>query len=289
MITRPDIILEIHEQYLEAGADIIETNTFNANRISMADYSLQDQVYRINREAAAIANKAAKKFSTPDRPRFVAGSIGPTNRTASLSPDVQDPGYRAVTFDDLYQAYREQVSGLLDGGTDLLLVETIFDTLNAKAALIAVFDLLEERRDDLPVIASLTIVDKSGRNLSGQTLEAFLNSISHFNLFAVGLNCSLGPKELRPFLEALFAESPVPCRRISQCRASEPVSASYDETPESMSPWIGDFISRWICQSYRWLLRNHSGSYPGSSPALLAGAVPRAVPAPATRSPSQRA
>jgi 5-methyltetrahydrofolate--homocysteine methyltransferase len=278
VITRPDVIREIHEHYLEAGADIIETNTFNANRISMADYSLEDQVYRINLEAAKIAHEAAKKHSTPDQPRFVAGSVGPTNRTASLSPDVQDPGYRAVTFDDLYAAYREQVSGLLDGGADLILVETIFDTLNAKAALIAVFDLLEERRADVPVIASLTIVDNSGRNLSGQTLEAFLNSISHFDLFAVSLNCALGPKELRPYLETLSEKAPFPVAAYPNAGLPNQFG-QYDETPESMAVYIGDFIREGFV--------NLAGGCCGTTPdhirrfaALAADGKPREVPPP---------
>jgi 5-methyltetrahydrofolate--homocysteine methyltransferase len=190
VLTQPAVISGIHDQYLEAGSDIIETNTFNANRISMADYGMEAEVYRINAEAARLAKESAERFTRkdPSKPRFVFGSVGPTNRTASLSPDVQDPGYRAVTFDMLYSAYREQIGGLIDGGADGILVETIFDTLNAKAALIAAFDLLNERGLDLPVLASVTIVDNSGRTLSGQTLEAFLCSVAHFPLFAVGLN-----------------------------------------------------------------------------------------------------
>ena len=278
VLTRADVIREIHEQYLAAGADIIETNTFNANRISMADYSLEGQVYRINLEAAKIALEAARKHSTPDKPRFVAGSVGPTNRTASLSPDVQDPGFRAISFDDLYTAYREQVSGLLDGGADLILVETIFDTLNAKAALIAVFDLLEERKADVPVIASLTIVDNSGRNLSGQTLEAFLNSISHFDLFAVSLNCALGPKELRPYLETLSEKAPFPVAAYPNAGLPNQFG-QYDETPDSMAVFIGDFIREGFV--------NLTGGCCGTTPGhirrfaeLAAEGKPRTIPPP---------
>lgn len=279
VITQPRIIREIHEQYLEAGADIIETNTFNANRISMADYGLEHEAYRMNRDGARIARKAADRFSTKEKPRFVAGSMGPTNRTASLSPDVRDPGFRAVTFDDLYSAYKEQASGLLDGGADLLLVETIFDTLNAKAALVAIFDLLEERRQDVPVMASLTIVDNSGRNLSGQTVEAFLNSISHFNLFAIGLNCSLGPKELRPFIHSLAEKAPFPV--IAYPNAGLPNQfGGYDETPDSMAACLEGFL--------REHLLNMAGGCCGTTPDHIArfskltmAAVPRTVPPPA--------
>jgi 5-methyltetrahydrofolate--homocysteine methyltransferase len=279
VITQPGIIREIHEKYLEAGADIIETNTFNSNRISMADYSLEEQVYRINKEAARLAKEAAKKFSGEGKPRFVAGSIGPTNRTASLSPDVQDPAYRAVTFDDLYSAYKEQAAGLLDGGVDLFLIETIFDTLNAKAALIAVFDLLEEWKREVPVIASLTIVDNSGRNLSGQTTEAFLNSISHFDLFAVGLNCSLGPKELRPYLQIFSEKAPFPVAAYPNAGLPNQFGG-YDETPESMGLYLGDFL--------RDGFLNMAGGCCGTTPdhirqfaQLTGNAEPRPVPAPA--------
>ena len=244
VLTRPRVIGEIHDAYLEAGADIIETNSFNSNRISMADYGLENEVYRMNVAAAKLASESAKKYTlkTPGKPRFVAGSVGPTNRTASLSPDVQDPAFRAVTFDDLYTAYKEQASGLMDGGADLLIVETIFDTLNAKAALISIFDLFEETRIvRCPVIASVTIVDKSGRTLSGQTLEAFLNSILHFDLFAVGLNCAMGAKDLRPYLEELSQKAPFPV--IVYPNAGLPNQfGDYDESPATMSEFIADFI-----------------------------------------------
>jgi 5-methyltetrahydrofolate--homocysteine methyltransferase len=210
ILTRPDVIREIHEAYLDAGADIIETDTFNSTRISLADYHMEELAYELNVAGARLAKEVAAKYMQRHEGKscWVAGSIGPTNKTASLSPDVQNPAYRAVSFDDLYEAYREQARGLLDGGADLLIVETIFDTLNAKAALIAIFDELEARIQHpvssilhpltFPVIASVTISDASGRTLSGQTLEAFLFSISHFDLFALGLNCSWVQKNYDP-------------------------------------------------------------------------------------------
>ncbi len=244
VLTQPLVIREIHEQYLEAGADIIETDTFNANRISLADYHLEDLAYEINVTAARIAREAVSGFTrfASDKPRWVAGSIGPTNRTASMSPDVQNPAFRSVTFDDLYFAYREQAKGLLDGGADILMVETIFDTLNAKAALIAVFDELEDRKIQVPVIASVTISDSSGRTLSGQTLEAFLNSVSHFDLFAIGLNCSLGAKELRPYIEEMAEKAPFPV--IAYPNAGLPNQfGEYDQSPEVMAAFIQDFLN----------------------------------------------
>ncbi|NOX38585.1 MAG: methionine synthase [Calditrichaeota bacterium] len=210
-LTRPDVIEEIHRAYLEAGADIIETNTFNANAISQSDYQMEAHVYEMNRAAAEIARRAADDFTrrTPEKPRFVAGAIGPTNRTASMSPDVNRPAYRNVTFDDLVAAYTEQVRGLMDGGVDFLLVETIFDTLNAKAAFFAIQSYFEETGRQVPIMASVTIVDASGRTLSGQTLEAFWISISHVPLLSIGINCSLGPAEMRPHLEELSRMVPI--------------------------------------------------------------------------------
>ncbi|HRX68274.1 MAG TPA: methionine synthase [Tenuifilaceae bacterium] len=205
VLTRPDVVEQIHRSYLEAGADIVETNTFNANRISQSDYGTENLVREINREAARIARKACDEFTkiNPDKPRFVAGSIGPTNRTASMSPDVNNPAFRAVTFDMLVNSYKEQVYGLVEGGADLLLVETIFDTLNAKAALFAIGKILEEKNLDIPVMVSGTITDASGRTLSGQTLRAFVESVSHFPLFSIGLNCALGAEQLIPYIEEL--------------------------------------------------------------------------------------
>jgi 5-methyltetrahydrofolate--homocysteine methyltransferase len=248
VLTKPHVIREIHEAYLEAGADIIETDTFNANRISLSDYHLEAFAYEINFAAAKLAREAAAGYNNDisDKPRWVAGSIGPTSKTASMSPDVQNPAWRSVNFDDLYAAYREQASGLLDGGVDILLVETIFDTLNAKAALIAVFDEIESRtpgqsESRIPVIASVTISDNSGRTLSGQTLEAFLISILHFDLFALGLNCSLGAAELRPYTEELSAKSPFPV--IVYPNAGLPNQfGEYDQSPDEMARYVSDFL-----------------------------------------------
>ena len=199
-LTQPEAIQEIHLEYLRAGADVVETNTFNAQRISVADYAMEELAYELNRESARLARAAADEITagTPDRPRYVAGALGPTNRTASISPDVNDPGKRNVTFDALVEAYLEQADGLVDGGADLLLVETIFDTLNAKAAIFALETLFEERERRWPVVISGTITDASGRTLSGQVTEAFWNSVRHARPLAVGLNCALGAKDMRP-------------------------------------------------------------------------------------------
>ncbi len=242
-ITRADVIKEIHEAYLEAGADILETNTFNSTSISQADYGLESQVYQLNFQSARIASDAAKKFSklTPDKPRFVAGSIGPTNKTTSLSPDVNDPGFRATSFDEMKEAYREQVEGLVDGGVDLLLVETIFDTLNAKAALLGIEEYLASKNLSIPVMVSGTITDASGRTLSGQTLEAFMHSLDHAELLSMGLNCSLGSKEIRPYLGEMAAKS-------SHFVSVHPNAGlpnqfgEYDETPGQMAVHIKDFL-----------------------------------------------
>ncbi|PIQ86598.1 MAG: methionine synthase [Candidatus Omnitrophica bacterium CG11_big_fil_rev_8_21_14_0_20_45_26] len=242
-MTQPKIILDIHRAYLEAGADIIETNTFNSTRVAMADYQMESHVYDLNLAAAKLAKQAANEFSqkTPAKPRFVAGAIGPTNRTASISPHVNDPGFRAVTFDELVKAYQEQVKGLVDGGADILLVETVFDTLNCKAALFAIQDFFRQTGKELPVMVSGTITDASGRTLSGQTLEAFWNSISHVKLLSVGLNCALGAKELRPYTEELSRIAPV--FTSAHPNAGLPNQfGEYDETPESMGIIIQDFI-----------------------------------------------
>ncbi|MCL4107805.1 UNVERIFIED_CONTAM: hypothetical protein GTU68_027190 [Idotea baltica] len=240
VLTKPDIIKEIHKEYLDVGTDIVETNTFNANAISMADYDMQDLVYEINLEAAKIAKSATSEYT--DKPRFVAGALGPTTRSASISPDVNNPGMRGVDFDTLVSAYYEQARGLVDGGADLFLVETAFDTLNAKAALYAIDQLQDERKIDLPIMVSGTITDSSGRTLSGQTIEAFWISIKHINLFSVGLNCALGAKELRPYVETLS--------KISDCYVSAYPNAGlpnefgeYDQTAEEMQEYIRDFAS----------------------------------------------
>lgn len=242
-LTNPEVIIEIHESYLEAGADIIETNTFNANSISMADYNMQHLVYEMNYEGAKLAREAADKFTLldPDKPRYVAGSMGPTNKTASMSPDVNDPAYRAVSFEDLKQSYREQAEGLIDGGVDILMIETVFDVLNAKAALYAIDELFEERNINIPVMVSVTIADASGRTLSGQTTEAFLYSLSHFDLLSIGLNCSLGAKEMRPFLQELSENAPFYVS-VHPNAGLPNQFGEYDETPENMGVHIKDFL-----------------------------------------------
>jgi 5-methyltetrahydrofolate--homocysteine methyltransferase len=241
-LTRPDVVAECHRKYFEAGADIVETNTFNATSASLADYGLEPWVYEINKAAAELAVRVAREFSAkdPDRPRFVAGSLGPTSKTTSLSPRVEDPGYRAVTFDELADAYSVQARGLLDGGVDLLLPETTFDTLNLKAALFAIAKLFEERGGGVPVIASLTITDQSGRTLSGQTVEAAWISISHADLFAAGLNCALGAEQMRPHLEELSRVCPhwVACYP----NAGLPNAfGQYDQTPGEMAALLREF------------------------------------------------
>ncbi|MCX6275168.1 MAG: methionine synthase, partial [Bacteroidetes bacterium] len=241
VLTRPEIIKAIHLEYLNAGADIIETNTFNAQRISLADYHMEELAYELNFEAAKIAKQAVEEFKSA-RPVFVAGALGPTNRTLSLSPKVSDPGYRAVTFDEVVLAYSEQLRGLIDGGVDLILIETIFDTLNAKAALFAVQSVFEEKNISLPVMVSGTITDASGRTLSGQTVEAFLNSVSHVDLLSIGLNCALGAKEMRPYLEELSEKAPF----FISCYPNAGLPnqfGEYDETPEQMCHQIDDFLN----------------------------------------------
>jgi 5-methyltetrahydrofolate--homocysteine methyltransferase len=244
VITKPEVIRGIHAQFLEAGADIIETNTFNATSISQADYHTEAWVYQINLEAAKLAVDVAAEYTAknPDKPRFVAGAIGPMNKTLSLSPDVNDPGFRSVTFDEVKASYREQLKGLLDGGVDLLLVETIFDTLNAKAALFAIEEELDERGIRLPVMVSGTITDASGRTLSGQTVEAFLTSVSHIDLLSIGLNCSLGARDLRPYLEELSKKAPFFISAYPNAGLPNQFG-EYDETPEQMSHQVGDFLN----------------------------------------------
>ena len=242
-ITQPKAIAEVHAKYLEAGADIIETNTFSGTSISMADYDMEDLVYELNYESARIAREVADKFTNdnPDKPRFVAGSIGPTNRTASLSPDVNRPEYRAVTFNELRIAYKEQVEALIDGGVDALFVETIFDTLNAKAALFAIEDVKEERGIDVPIMVSGTITDASGRTLSGQTVEAFLTSVSHMPLLSVGFNCALGAKQLKPYMQRLSYETSF--YTSAHPNAGLPNAfGEYDQTPSEMQALIEEYL-----------------------------------------------
>ena len=242
-ITQPEAIKSIHEKYLEVGSDIIETNTFSSTSIGMADYSMESIVYDINFESAKIAKEAALKYSkiTPEKPRFVAGSIGPTNRTASMSPDVNDPGFRAITFDDLVKAYSEQINALIDGGVDVLLIETIFDTLNAKASLFAVDSVLEQRNLSVPIMISGTITDASGRTLSGQTVEAFVTSLSHIPLLSIGLNCALGADLLLPYLKRLskvtnFYTSAFPNAGLPNA------FGEYDQTAEEMRDLIKEYL-----------------------------------------------
>lgn len=242
-LTQPQAIAAIHAQYFEAGADIVETNTFSGTTIGMADYHLEDLVYELNFESAKIAREVADEFTAknPAQPRFVAGSIGPTNRTASMSPDVNDPGFRAVTFDDLRIAYKQQVEALIDGGVDLLLVETIFDTLNAKAALFAIEEVKEERNLEIPIMVSGTITDASGRTLSGQTVEAFLISISHIPLLSVGFNCALGAKQLKPYLKQLSHNTSF--NISAHPNAGLPNAfGQYDETPAEMQAQIKEYL-----------------------------------------------
>lgn len=277
-VSKPEAIKAIHAAYLAAGADIIETNTFNANRISQADYDLQDQVYEINLAGARLARAVADEWSqkTPDKPRFVAGSIGPTNRTASLSPDVEDPGARNVTFDQLMTAYEEQITGLVDGGVDLLLVETIFDALNARAAILAADAVLTRKGIDLPVMISGTITDKSGRILTGQTLEAFAESMKHDRVFSIGLNCAFGPRDLLPFIREL---SQTQDRYISfHPNAGLPNSlGGYDETPEEMAVFVRELAQ----EGHLNIVGGCCGTTPDHIHAfneVVQGIAPRAIP-----------
>ncbi|MDG3581000.1 homocysteine S-methyltransferase family protein [Galbibacter pacificus] len=242
-ITQPKAIAEIHAKYFEAGADIVETNTFSGTTIAMADYHLEDIVYELNLESATIAKKVADEFTAkqPEKPRFVAGAMGPTNRTASMSPDVNDPGFRAITFNELRIAYKQQVEGLIDGGVDVLLVETIFDTLNAKAALFAIEEVKEERNIDIPVMVSGTITDASGRTLSGQTAEAFLISISHVPLLSVGFNCALGADQLMPYVKRLSEKSPFYISAYPNAGLPNHFG-EYDQTAEEMQALVRNYL-----------------------------------------------
>ena len=277
-LTRPDVIAAIHAAYLDAGADLVETNTFNATSVSQADYKLEHLVYELNREGARLAREAcdAASAKTPDRPRFVVGVLGPTSRTASISPDVNDPGFRNTSFDELRDTYREAAEGLVDGGSDAIMVETIFDTLNAKAALYAIDELFEARGARLPVMISGTITDLSGRTLSGQTAEAFYASMRHSRPLSIGLNCALGAAELRPYVDVLST--------VSECCVSTHPNAGlpnafgeYDETPEQMAAVVGEFA--------RSGLVNLVGGCCGTTPAhikaiadAVAGVAPRTLP-----------
>jgi 5-methyltetrahydrofolate--homocysteine methyltransferase len=279
-VTKPEEIEKIHSSFLDSGADIIETNSFNANAISLSDYALEHEAYAINVAAAKIARDAADaaRQKTPQRPRFVAGSIGPTNRTASLSPDVNNPAFRATTFDQLVEAYYEQVRGLVDGGVDLLLPETTFDTLNLKACLFAITRFFDDRGTRLPVLASVTITDRSGRTLSGQTLEAFLTSISHAELTAVGINCALGPQQMAPFIEELSRLSPLPI--FAYPNAGLPNEfGGYDMGPEEIAKFLGE----WAGEGWLNLVGGCCGTTPEHIAAIaqaVRGARPRIPPEP---------
>ena len=242
-ITQPKIIEEIHRKYLQAGADILETNTFSSNSISMVDYNMEDLVYELNFESAKIAKSLTKEFTQKNlsKPRFVAGSIGPTNKTASMSPDVSDPGFRAITFDKLVTSYTEQIQGLVDGGVDILLLETIFDTLNAKAALFAIDTFMEKNKLNLPLMVSGTITDQSGRTLSGQTVNAFMISVSHMPIFSIGFNCALGADQLMPYVKRLSDKSEF--YTSAHPNAGLPNAfGEYDQTPEEMQKLIENYL-----------------------------------------------
>ena len=242
-LTQPQAIAEVHRKYFEAGADIVETNTFSGTTIGMADYHMEEFVYELNFQSAKIAKEVANEFTqaNPNKPRFVAGSIGPTNRTASLSPDVNRPEFRAITFEELRVAYKEQVEALIAGGVDILLVETIFDTLNAKAALFAIEEVKEEQNIDIPIMVSGTITDASGRTLSGQTVEAFMTSVSHIPLLSIGFNCALGTEQLKPYLQRLAQKTDF--FTSAHPNAGLPNAfGQYDQTPEEMQAFIKEYL-----------------------------------------------
>ena len=244
-LTQPDAIATVHRSYFEAGADIVETNTFSGTTIAMADYAMEELVTELNYESAKIAREVADVFTEkePEKPRFVAGAIGPTNKTASMSPDVNDPGFRAITFQELRKAYKQQAEALLDGGVDVLLVETVFDTLNAKAALFAIEEIKEERAIEIPVMVSGTITDASGRTLSGQTAEAFLISINHLPLLSVGFNCALGAEQLTPYLETVSSKSDFAISAYPNAGLPN-AFGEYDQSPEEMAAQIKGYLER---------------------------------------------
>ena len=274
--TRPDLISEIHNLYLEAGADIIETNTFSSTSIAQVDYGLESEAYSLNYSSSQLAKQATHKFSTSARPRWVAGAIGPTNKTASLSPDVQQPEYRSITFDELRRAYSEQVRGLLDGGVDLLLIETIFDTLNAKAALFAVEELFESGYRRVPVMVSGTITDASGRTLSGQTIEAFMISLSHVSVLSLGLNCALGASQLLPYAKAVAEKSPYYVSLYPNAGLPNELG-TYDQSPEDMVEELSPLLESSVLN----IVGGCCGTTPAHTSALASAAsdcAPRSLP-----------
>ncbi len=279
VLTQPDIIRGIHEAYLEAGADIVETNTFNAQAISMADYGMEALAFEINVAAAKLAREAADKYTalTPEKPRFVAGAIGPTNRTASISPDVNNPGFRNVTFDELVSAYGEQTRGLIEGGVDAILIETVFDTLNAKAAGFAVKETFDEMGVELPLMISGTVTDLSGRNLSGQTPEAFWYSLRHLKPFSIGMNCSFGAEQLRPHV-AQIARAADAYVSVYANAGLPNAMGEYDETPEFMA----SHMRGWAADGLLNIVGGCCGTVPAHIEAIaraVAPYPPRKIPA----------
>ena len=276
ILSRPDIVSDMHNAYIDAGADILETNTFSATTIAQADYAMEELVFELNKEGARLAREAADNAATPDKPRFVAGAMGPTNRTASISPDVNDPGKRNVDYDELVEAYKFAGRGLVEGGVDIILIETIFDTLNAKAAIYGVQELFDEIGFELPIMLSVTITDQSGRTLSGQTTEAFWNAVRHANPLIVGINCALGPDLMRPYVDELS--------RIAQTYVSAYPNAGlpnafggYDETPETMST----HLKEWATSGLVNVLGGCCGTTPAHIEAyarFVEGITPRAIP-----------
>ncbi len=264
-ITRPDVVSDIHERYLRAGADIITTNTFNSQRISQADYHLTALAREMNLQGARLARAAADRYSTPAKPRFVAGSVGPTNRTCSMSPDVSDPARRELTYDQLHDAYSEQIAGLIEGGVDVLLIETIFDSLNAKVAISAALETMQRLKREVPLMLSITISDAAGRTLSGQTLDAFLASVSTFPVFSIGLNCSFGARQMKPYLKELARRAPYYITAYPNAGLPNQLGL-YDETPESMAPQIAEFIDEGLV--------NVVGGCCGTTPDFIAHYVP---------------
>ena len=271
-LTRPDVVEDIHRKYLKAGADIIETNTFNATRISLADYHVENWVSEINREGARLARRIADEYTTSDKPRWVAGSVGPTNKTCSMSPDVNNPAYRALTFDVLSDAYLEQMTALLEGGVDALLIETIFDTLNAKAAIYAADCAMEKIGRRVPLMLSVTVSDTGGRTLSGQTLEAFLASVQHADLFSVGLNCSFGARQLKPFLVQLAAQAPYYISAYPNAGLPNSLG-QYDQTPDDMAQEISEYLREGLVNIVGGCCGT-TDAYIARYPALVEGVAP---------------
>ena len=273
-LTRPDVIQDIHRKYLEAGADIIETNTFSSTTVSMADYHVEEYVREMNLEAVRLARQVADEYTakTPDKPRFVVGSIGPTNKTCSMSPDVNNPAYRALSYDELADSYKEQMVALLEGGVDGLLIETIFDTLNAKAAIYAAEMAMTETGITVPIMLSITVSDMGGRTLSGQTLEAFLASVQHANIFSIGLNCSFGARQLKPFLEQLAARAPYYISAYPNAGLPNSLG-KYDQSPADMAEEVKEYIREGLINIIGGCCGT-TNEYIAEYPAIIADAAP---------------